>query len=110
MTVLRRFAAAAAAAALLSVPLGAWTGSAARPAEPAAYGHAASSDEAPAASAGAEEAEAKAGSGEEATIYPLSGERESLKPAYYRASDGALLAAESKYASMEANLEFTLEN
>ena len=107
MTALRRFAAAAAAAALLSVPMEAWTDSAARPAEPAAYGHAASSDEAPAASAGAD----VGGSGrEEETVYPLSGERESLKPAYYLASDEDLLAAENKYASMEANLEFTLEN
>lgn len=107
MTALRCFAAAAAAAALLSVPMEAWTGSAARSAEPAAYGHAASSDEAPAASAGAD----VGGSGrEEETVYPLSGERESLKPAYYLASDEDLLAAESKYASMEANLEFTLEN
>ena len=34
----------------------------------------------------------------------------SLRPAYYTASDEDLLAAEDKYASMEANLEFKLEN
>ena len=39
-----------------------------------------------------------------------SGSRASLRPAYYTASDEDLLAAENKYASMEANLQFRLEN
>lgn len=37
-------------------------------------------------------------------------DRASLRPAYYTASDEDLLAAEDKYSSMEANLEFQLEN
>lgn len=108
MTALRRFAAALAAAALLSVPLEAWTDSAAPDAGAAAYALAAQSDE-PVVSAGTSEGGAKADEAEE-TVYPLSGERERLRPAYYMASDEDLLAAENKYTSMEANLQFTLEN
>ena len=36
--------------------------------------------------------------------------RASLRPAYYTASDEDLLAAEAKYTSLEANLQFQLEN
>lgn len=109
MTALRRFAAALAAAALLSVPLEVWTDSAALDAGAAAYTLAAAQSDEPVASAGTSEGDAKADEAEE-TVYPLSGERESLRPAYYMASDEDLLAAENKYTSMEANLQFTLEN
>ena len=100
-------------AAVLALGLAGYDAGAAPPAEPSAAPSSAGSNAPAKTYVSASADDEPAGTDEpDGTDEPAaeSGSRASLRPAYYTASDEDLLAAENKYASMEANLQFRLEN